>query len=581
VTVRRVLLAQLLAIAGGALAVAVYLRLLFVDLSHEAGFNEGDGEALAVYLTAIVIIALPLNAVVLDRSLGWVRSDRTPSARERWWTVAQPVAQSLTAFGVWLGAAAIFAVLNRGGETGLRIALGIALAGIINCCLLELLLARHFRPVFALALARAPLPRWRGEVLTRVMVGWTLGSAVPLLAIGLALFTLPEDALALSAHRLAVLVFTGVVLGGLVLRAAAGAVTGRLEEVIDAQAQVEADHLDVRLDVTNIGEVGRLQHGFNAMVAGLRERRRLQDLFGRQVGLDVTSEALGREPRLGGESREITALFVDLEGFTAFTESHSPEEVVAELNRFFAVVIRVVHDDGGWVNTFEGDAALCIFGAPKDQADHAARALRVATSLPRAVAALATPEPGTGRTGVPRVGIGVATGSVVVGNIGTPERYEYTVIGDAVNVAARLTELAKRPFHGVLASEETMRAAARAEGSGATTPGVAGGWREAGTVVLRGRSRPTRLFEPTMLTVTDAPEAPVAAGADGVWARPRAAPEGAQSSSEPGPAAPRRSGGRATSDEGASPEVGGPSPSSPSSAPGGPSASGGPSEPQS
>ena len=158
---------------------------------------------------------------------------------------------------------------------------------------------------------------------------------------------------------------------------------------------------------------------------------------------------------------------------------------MAELNRFFNVVIQVVHDQGGWVNKFEGDAALCIFGAPGDQPDHADRALRAAAALPSAVAAL--PDHDGDRGGV-RVGIGVACGSVVVGNIGTPERYEYTVIGDAVNVAARLTELAKRPFHGVLASEETLRSA--------SDPELVALWREAGTVVLRGRSRPTRLFEP-------------------------------------------------------------------------------------
>jgi adenylate cyclase len=278
---------------------------------------------------------------------------------------------------------------------------------------------------------------------------------------------------------------------------------------------VEAGDLDVRLDVTNLGEVGRLQHGFNTMVTGLRERRRLQELFGRQVGLDVTSEALGREPRLGGESREITALFVDLDGFTAFTERHTPAEVVAELNRFFAVVIRIVHERGGWVNTFEGDAALCIFGAPTDQPDHAARALGAATALPAAVAQL---------PGSPRVGVGVATGWVVVGNIGSPERHEYTVIGDAVNVAARLTELAKRPFHGVLADDETLRSA---------SPGVAACWREAGTVVLRGRSRPTRLFEP--VTDPQAPAVPPPGRPTSAGGSPSSGSSGSGSDASPSP----------------------------------------------
>jgi adenylate cyclase len=360
------------------------------------------------------------------------------------------------------------------------------------------------------------------------MVGWTLGSAVPLLAVSLALFTLTDAEMAMSAKRLAALVVTGVVVGGLVMRAAAGTVSGRLGEVTAAQARVEAGDLDVHLKVTNLGEVGRLQYGFNSMVAGLRERRRLQDLFGRQVGLDATSEELSREPRLGGESREITALFVDLEGFTAFTERHSPEEVVAELNRFFAVVIRVVHDEDGWVNTFEGDAALCIFGAFDDQPDHADRALRVAARLPVAVAQLppvgADHDHGDRVDDPLRVGIGVASGAVVVGNIGTPERYEYTVIGDAVNVAARLTELAKRPFRGVLAGEETLRSA---------SPEVAGLWRETGTVVLRGRSSPTRLFEPAIPQASPASASPSSSLASGT----PASPEPSVSPSEPEPSA--------------------------------------------
>jgi adenylate cyclase len=206
----------------------------------------------------------------------------------------------------------------------------------------------------------------------------------------------------------------------------------------------------------------------------------VRDLFGRQVGLDPGDVSENGLPRLGGEAREITALFVDVDGFTAYTLGHTPDEVVAALNAFFAVVIGVVTTEGGWVNKFEGDAALCIFGAPRAHEDHAARALRAAAALPGALAA--QPEQF-------RVGIGVATGVVVAGNVGTPERHEYTVIGDAVNVAARLTELAKRSYGGVLAAQETIVAVGES--------GI--GWREAGTETLRGRTMPTRVFEPEAL----------------------------------------------------------------------------------
>jgi adenylate cyclase len=195
------------------------------------------------------------------------------------------------------------------------------------------------------------------------------------------------------------------------------------------------------------------------------------------VGVDVARAALDQGPQLGGEERSVTALFVDLDDFTGFSETHEPAEVVEELNAFFSVVVQVVMAEGGFVNKFEGDAALCIFGAPVTQPDHAARALRVAAALPAAVAEL---------PGRPGVGIGASTGTVVAGNVGTPERFEYTVIGDAVNVAARLTELAKQRGCPVLADEDTVIAAGEAGGH----------WRRVGSTQLRGRSRPTGLFEP-------------------------------------------------------------------------------------
>jgi adenylate cyclase len=271
--------------------------------------------------------------------------------------------------------------------------------------------------------------------------------------------------------------------GGLVLRAAAGAVAQPVNEVREAMAKVEDGDLGAHVDVTNIGELGQLQVGFNRMVGGLRERRRLQELFGRQVGTDVARRALELEPELGGEEREITALFVDVQNFTSFTERHSPAEVVAELNAFFDVVIRVVMAEGGWVNKFEGDAALCIFGAPVPLDDHAARALRAAAHLPSEVASLPH--------GI-RVGVGVASGRVVAGHVGTTERYEYTVIGDAVNVASRLTELAKEHEPSVLATGETVDAAA----------GESGRWHAVGTVTVRGRSKPITICSPLTATVT-------------------------------------------------------------------------------
>ena len=116
--------------------------------------------------------------------------------------------------------------------------------------------------------------------------------------------------------------------------------------------------------VDDASEVGLLQAGFNRMTAGLAERERLRDLFGRHVGEDVARAALENEAELGGEEKEVAALFVDVIGSTELAAERPPAEVVKALNRFFAVVVAVTEAHHGFVNKFEGDGALCVFGAP-------------------------------------------------------------------------------------------------------------------------------------------------------------------------------------------------------------------------
>jgi adenylate cyclase len=148
------------------------------------------------------------------------------------------------------------------------------------------------------------------------------------------------------------------------------------------------------------------------------------------------------------------------------------------LNEFFAVVVQSVHEHDGLVNKFEGDAALCVFGAPVPQPDHATRALACARKLRERIDAL-----GSGLDAA----IGVACGTVVAGHIGAEARFEYTVIGDPVNEAARLTELAKQHAERLLVSGDTVDSAGGGE---------AAHWCRDGEVVLRGRACPTRLAMP-------------------------------------------------------------------------------------
>jgi adenylate cyclase len=179
---------------------------------------------------------------------------------------------------------------------------------------------------------------------------------------------------------------------------------------------------------------------------------------------------------LGGEVRDVAVLFVDVVGSTALAVSTGPQEVVRRLNAFFSVVVEVVSAYDGWVNKFEGDAALCIFGAPLDTDDAVTSALTAARELARRLSELPVD-----------AAIGVAAGSVVAGNVGAESRFEYTVIGDPVNVAARLTELAKSSTGCVLADAALLELAA---------PDEAAHWVTDDQVVLRGRHEPTRLACP-------------------------------------------------------------------------------------
>lgn len=272
----------------------------------------------------------------------------------------------------------------------------------------------------------------------------------------------------------------GLGVGALTLGLASRSISDPPGNVRAALGQVRAGDLEARVPVDDGGDIGLLQAGFNEMVDGLRERQQVKDLFGRHVGEEVARQAMARGTQLGGEVRDVSALFVDITASTNLTEQLDPGEVVALLNDFFRAVVEAVGDEGGWVDKFEGDGALCVFGAPLDQPDHAARALRAARGLRERLHTLRA------RHTSLDAGIGVASGPAVAGNIGTETRFEYTVIGEPVHQAARLTEAAKGREARVLAAEATITAA----------DGERECWRPAGDFELRGRSAPVTAFEP-------------------------------------------------------------------------------------
>jgi adenylate cyclase len=338
--------------------------------------------------------------------------------------------------------------------------------------------------VTALALAGGSPPGRCGPgVAGRLWMAWSLGTGVPLLGVFVvalaSLFHDGEDP-ALVAGAILFLAGIGMGVGMLAITLAARSVAEPLAAVRGAIARVEEGVLDVSVPVDDGSEVGLLEAGFNRMAAGLRERERLRDLFGRHVGRDVARAALETdgEVELGGEVREVAALFVDVIGSTELALRHPPAEVVALLNAFFCVVVETVEEHGGWVNKFEGDAALCVFGAPVSRADAAGDALRAARRLRERVR--------SELDGV-QAAIGVSAGPAVAGNVGARERFEYTVIGDPVHEAARLCKAAKRREGRLLASDAVLARAGADE---------AARWDVRERIVLRGRDRATGFAEP-------------------------------------------------------------------------------------
>jgi class 3 adenylate cyclase len=307
----------------------------------------------------------------------------------------------------------------------------------------------------------------------RLLFNWLLTSALPLIGLVLVL-SAPREKSNIIGVSIAVTVLA-LLVGALSTALIARAIGEPLHGMVRALDAVAQGDLDSSVDVDDAGEIGLVQNGFNDMVAGLRERDRISDLVGRHVGSSVAEEAMRSGVTLSGELREVVAVFVDITGSTERSRSTEPGEFVAMLNRFFDVVVDEVEGSGGLLNKFEGDAALCVFGAPVELIDPASSALRAARRIRDRVASMGEVE----------VGIGVAAGEVVAGQVGTHSRLEYTVIGDPVNEAARLTDLAKERKQHLLASQAVL------DRAGVTESAY---WERAGEVVLRGRNAPTQLW---------------------------------------------------------------------------------------
>lgn len=234
-------------------------------------------------------------------------------------------------------------------------------------------------------------------------------------------------------------------------RLMAGEIQFLIEQLKNAMRFVAQGNLGTMLDITTTDEFAELYQGFNHMTDGLREREHLHDAFGRYVSPELAERVLSGELNMEGKLVQATVMFVDIRGFTALSEKLSATQIVEMLNRFFAQVEPIIKAHGGWINKFLGDGFMVTFGAPVPYDDHALRAVHTALAIREQSKQFTEP--------VIKIGIGIESGEMVAGSIGSPERLEYTVIGDTVNVASRIESLNKEMGTEILISHNVYAAA--------------------------------------------------------------------------------------------------------------------------
>lgn len=462
-------------------AVVVFVISVFVLPTEK--LNRGSMVSLAIsvptYVGVSVLVGGFWGTISSLRGLRWAVEGRTPTTADRRTALRTPIRLTLIQGGLWAVAVIVFTILallvqpDRALGTGFAI----AISGLVVSTIAYLQAEFVLRPIASRALTgQARGRRGMTGVQARMLLFWGIGTAAPVVGMVIvAVVALTSDEMSKDRLAIIALSLSGVVLvfGLLVTVLNARSVVAPIASVRYALRRVRKGDFNTEVTVFDGTELGLLQAGFNDMVLGLREREAIRDMFGRHVGKDVAAAAAEGTVVLGGETRLVSVLFIDLIGSTAYATERSPAEVVETLNKFLAVVVEEVDAQGGFVNKFIGDAALAIFGAPVDHEAHAVAALTAA----RRMAARLVEE-------VPEIdaGIGVATGEAVAGNIGDESRFEYTVIGDSVNSAARLCDLAKNvPGHVLVAWESVRQAGADEQPY----------WVPEGEQILRGRSTPT------------------------------------------------------------------------------------------
>jgi adenylate cyclase len=300
----------------------------------------------------------------------------------------------------------------------------------------------------------------------RIRWFYGMGTVLPLVILLVTLITvqweLEPGSMSAKEYGMRIILFTVVLSGiflssaGVLNRLVARSIVVPLRNILRVNARIREGDYDARIQVVSNDEIGVLGDSGNAMIQGLAERKTLRTAFGRYVTPEIRDEILSGRIPLEGERREGTVMFSDLENFTPFVENNPPEEVMRSMRTYFTRMQQAIRSQKGLVIQFAGDEIEAVFGVPVYFENHAEAAVQAALEMRKALLVLNRERTAQGKT-VFAHGIGIHSGSVLAGNSGSDEQSAYCLIGNTVNVAARIEALTREVGCDILVSEETVR----------------------------------------------------------------------------------------------------------------------------
>ena len=419
--------------------------------------------AVAAWLWIVFSLRPAYRALLAEEK---VPGDKLDAARRR--VVHLPWSGAIVSGAGWLGCIPVFllALTSLGAPLSRALLWHLPISFLVSAFIsvtqsffmIELASHRRLFPVFFQGARPDLLARIHPLTLRGRGLMWAVSAGVcPIGALLMLHFAPPSPA----GHPVWFAAFVGAVGIGFGLYSArlmSRLVAEPVDQLRAAARAVAAGRLDVEVALKRADEFGALIGEFNRMVVELREKERLRRTFGLHVGRKAAEQILARDPGLGGVEQIITVMFVDIRGFTARAAAGEPEKIVAVLNEFLGAMVRVVEEQhSGMINKFLGDGFLALFGAGAAGEAHADEALRAARAMSAALHDLNTRLAVRGEETL-AIGIGLHTGPAIVGSIGSPERLEFTAIGNTVNLASRIESLTKAVGHTVVLSEATRAA---------------------------------------------------------------------------------------------------------------------------